>query len=120
MKNEDTKLIITTDQKKAQLIKEMLISHIFQPHPPTLDELARIINVNRRKMEEIFEQRYGKSIYKYFLDVKMKKILRYVKEDRISIKEISEMFGYNHQSALTLAFRRKFGMNPSRFREKKK
>lgn len=118
MKNRNTKLIVTTDQQKAQLIKETLIRNIFQQRPPTLDQLARMINVNRRKLEEIFQQRYGKSIYRYFLDIKMKRILRYVKEDRISLKEISEMFGYSHQSALTLAFKRKFGVNPSQLKKK--
>jgi len=120
MKNEDSKLIITTDQQRAQFIKETLIRNISQQHPPTLDELARMINVNRRKVEEIFEERYGKSIYRYFLDIKMKRILRYVRENKLSLKEISEKFGYSDQSALTVAFRRKFGSNPSRIRNESK
>lgn len=119
MKNENDSRVPGTDQQKAQLIKEILIGHISQQHPPTLDQLARIINVNRRKMEEIFKRRYGKSIYRYFQDLKMKRILRYVRESELSLKEISEKFGYSHYPAFTLAFRRKLGINPSRFRKEK-
>jgi CRISPR type III-B/RAMP module RAMP protein Cmr1 len=120
MKNENDSRVLGTDQQKAQLIKEILIGHISQQHPPTLDQLARVINVNRRKMEEIFERRYGKSIYRYFQDLKMKRILRYVRESKLSLKEISEKFGYSDQSALTVSFRRKFGSNPSRIRNESK
>jgi AraC-like DNA-binding protein len=120
MKNENESQLLSADQQKAQLIKEILIRHIFQQRPPTLDQLARKINMNRRKMEEVFERRYGKSVYRYFLDIKMKRILRYVHENKLSLKEIAEKFSYSDQSALTVAFRRKFGSNPSRIRNESK
>lgn len=117
MEKANTPFSLTADEQKAQLIKEILIGHIYETHPPTLHVLARMINANRRKTEELFEQRYGKPIHRYFQDIKMKKIRRYVSENKLSLKEISEKFGYNNQSALTLAFRRKFGFTPSRLRQ---
>jgi AraC-like DNA-binding protein len=120
MKNEKNDLVLTVDQQKAQLVKEILIRHIFHRHSPTLNQLASEVNMNRRKVEEIFEQRYGQSIYRYFLDIKMKRILRYVRENKMSLKEVSEKFEYSDQSALTVAFKRKFGISPSSFRERVK
>ena len=119
MKNKGENLTLTVSQQKAQIIKEILIRNIYRQHPPTINQLAKMTNVNRRKIEEIFERRYGQPIYHYFLDVRMKRILRDVRENKIPLKAISEKFGYNHQSALTLAFRRKYGINPSQLRKER-
>lgn len=55
----------------------------------------------------------------YLNDLRMAKAVELLKDISINIKEISERVGYRDANYFTRIFKKKMGMTPSEFRNKK-
>ncbi|QDR79503.1 helix-turn-helix domain-containing protein [Sporomusa termitida] len=96
-------------------VKEELDRNILAP--PSVDELAVMVQMSISKLQHGFKLWYGISIAGYIREERMKYALRLLWDDGLSIKNIAAMAGYENASKFTAAFKRVHGYSPSYIRK---
>ena len=80
------------------------------------DELCRTMGLNTKKLKYGFKKIFGKTPYKYAVDIRMESAFKILKEDNLSVSEVAYMMGYNYPANFTTAFRKHFGFTPQTLR----
>lgn len=104
------------DIERIYYAKDILITNVL--HPPTLLELARRVAVNERKLKEGFRQIFGTTVFGYLHDYRMEQAKQMLTEQKLTVAQVAHAVGYSHLSHFAAAFRKKFGVNPSTYRQK--
>ncbi|HWW41703.1 AraC family transcriptional regulator [Pedobacter sp.] len=107
----DKYLIKQDDLKKIERARDILDA-TYQ-YPPTIIELSKQVTLNEFKLKKGFKEYYGTTIYGYVTRLRMEEARRLILEERKSIGQVAAAVGFNHQSHLTEAFKRYFGILPS-------
>jgi len=107
----DKYLIKQDDLKKIEHARDILDA-TYQ-YPPTIIELSKQVMLNEFKLKKGFKEYYGTTIYGYVTRLRMEEARRLILEERKSIGQVAAAVGFNHQSHLTEAFKRYFGILPS-------
>jgi len=81
--------------------------------PPTLDELAARVGMNRNKLSEGFQQIFNCSPHTYSKRIRMDWARRLLIDGLMEPQEIARAVGYTTQSAFSRAFSDHFGFSPS-------
>ncbi|MBE9190107.1 helix-turn-helix transcriptional regulator [Gloeocapsopsis crepidinum LEGE 06123] len=89
-------------------------------YPPSLTELAQLVGLSDRKLQQGFRELFGTTVFGYLHHHRMEQaqIMLRCKETRIS--EVAHAVGYSHLGHFTAAFKRKFGITPKDCRAGKK
>ena len=83
---------------------------------PHICELARRVGVSESKLKRAFKERFGVTVFEYGLESRMRHALELLQGNTISICQVAECVGYQHQTSFTAAFRDHFGFLPSEAR----
>lgn len=83
----------------------------------TIDEVSKALFISPSKLQKIFRADTGVSPGKYIDDRIMFKAERTLKNKKLSIKEISDMFGFCDQFYFSRKFSAKYGMSPVKYRK---
>lgn len=86
-------------------------------NPPSLHELATMVGTNECTLKSAFKQEFGETVFQCLFDHRMSLAVNYLKNTSWPIAEIGLLLGYEYQSHFCTAFRRKYGMSPTDFRE---
>lgn len=87
--------------------------------PPSLNELAKQVGVSGTTMKYYFKKVFNSTVYGYLFDFRMSKAETLLKNNKdLNISEIADLTGYEHAAHFCTAFKRKFGVTPSSYREK--
>jgi AraC family transcriptional regulator len=82
-----------------------------------LDEQAMRLGFDRVYLHKIFKRIFGRNIYESIKAIRMQKAASLLLTNRIStISEIASACGYASQTSFIRAFKARFGMTPSRWR----
>jgi AraC-like DNA-binding protein len=84
--------------------------------PLSLAELAREAGLSRFHMLRLFKQAYGETPFKRLARLRMEDAQRRLARTQDSVTEIAFAVGYENPAHFASAFRRFFGVSPSRFR----
>lgn len=84
--------------------------------PPSISELSRRVMLNEYKLKNGFREMYGKTIYAYVRELRMKNARELLENRDLSIGQIASEVGYANFSHFTRAFRKTYGVNPSDLR----
>lgn len=87
--------------------------------PPHFPELAHRIGTNQNKLKVLFRQVFGTTMADYCVQRRIRIAQALLLEGRLSIGEISERVGYEHQSSFTSAFQRRVGMTPREYQQQR-
>lgn len=109
--HKKTLKIKNVDITQLKKIRKLLIKDILTP--PTIDQLAKAAAMSPSKLKKLFKEYYGESIYSYFLSHRMDIAHEMLVENKMSIKEVSNSFGYKNHSHFSRLFKSKFGKYPS-------
>ncbi len=96
------------DIERIYYARDILITNLL--HPPTLLELARRVAINQRKLKQGFRQIFGTTVFGYLHDHRME-------QAKQMLAQVAHAVGYSHLSHFAAAFRKKFGVNPSAYRQ---
>jgi len=107
----DKYLIKQDDLKKIEQARDILDAGY--NYPPTIIELAKQVALNEFKLKKGFKEYYGTTIYGYVTRLRMEEARRLILDEKKSIGQVASAVGFNHQSHLTDAFKRYFGILPS-------
>ncbi len=88
-----------------------------QPRLPAVNELARTFQVDRATIFRAFKQNLGMSPKAYIEQIRLDRAANLLREGKMSIKQVAAVSGYSDPGYFSVAFKRKFGVMPSKFRE---
>ena len=102
------------DVEIAQELKEYLNKTYLENH--TIADLAQHFGTNTNKLMNLFRKVFGKSIFEYISEQRMEHAFRLLRDDGLLVTEVSRNVGYKNPNHFSTAFKKKFGINPSVFR----
>jgi AraC-like DNA-binding protein len=85
--------------------------------PPRFADLAREIATNQNKLKSVFKEAFGITMADYCLERRMREAQQLLLEATLTIAQVAERVGYEHQSSFTAAFRGHVGMAPREYRQ---
>lgn len=83
-----------------------------------LAAIAQYAGCNANSLQQWFRQAYGKTIFDYLRESRLRRAARLLEQDGISVAQAAEIAGYGSQSNFSTAFRRCFGICPKQLRSK--
>jgi len=84
--------------------------------PPNFAELAREIGTSQNKLKFVFKQTFGLTMADYCLERRVREAQQLLMEASLTIAQVAERVGYEHQSSFAAAFRNQVGMSPREYR----
>ena len=100
-------------QKDIALLHEVknILTHSME-EPPTIEQLSRLIGINRTKLKLLFRGYFGETIHDYRTRIRMEKAKQLLVKSELQIGEIAIKIGFQHPCNFTQAIKRYFGMGP--------
>ena len=95
---------------RVQLARRILEEHLAAP--PTVEQLARRVGVNRTRLRHDFKCLFGITIAEFVRAQRMERARQLLRDETISIGAVAEAVGYHHAGNFSAAFRRHFGVSP--------
>ena len=102
--------VCVTGREKQQLeaARDYLLRDLSEA--PTIAEIASEVGLNQCKLKKGFKSLYGRPIYAYFQEERMKKALALLQE--LNVTDTAVMLGYSNVSHFSAAFRKQFNIPP--------
>ncbi|MGJ3253546.1 MAG: helix-turn-helix transcriptional regulator [Elainellaceae cyanobacterium] len=104
------------DLNRIYQAKEILLNNL--QHPPSIHELARQVGLNRRKLNESFQQVFQMTPFEYLQDYRLTQAQRILSSSDAKIEDVIAVIGYRSRSNFAVAFRKKFGLNPKLYQQR--
>ena len=82
-----------------------------------LNTLAEVSNISKYHFHRIFKAHIGESVAAYVTRIRLERAAQHLQTSKISLIEIAARVGYRSQHSLSKAFKKQFGMAPSKFRK---
>ena len=101
------------DIDRVMQVEATLTRDIFEP-APTISQLARMVSISESKLKKDFKLIYGIPVYEYFQKVRMQAAKDKLLAGAHSVKEVAMELGYSNLSNFTIAFKKEFGLLPSK------
>lgn len=101
------------DVKMIYQIRDKLMSDLSVP--PDLTELTLFSNMSESKMNRLFKQIFGNSIYNYYQVLRMNEAAYLIREERLSISEVGYRLGFTNLSHFTRIFEKHIGLKPKKY-----
>jgi len=98
---------------KIKHAKEIIIEEMI--NPPSLDELAKQVGLNIKKLKTDFKEFYGVPVFTFLLNYKMELAKKLLQEQQFNVNEIALQLGYSTSSHFIAAFKRKYKITPKQF-----
>ena len=86
----------------------------------TIDEIIKNIPTSRRVFEARFKKAIGRTPFEEILRLKINRIKELLIETDMSLLEISERAGIEHQSYMGYIFKKEMGISPSLYRKQRR
>jgi AraC-like DNA-binding protein len=101
------------DINRMMQVEAVLTRDIFE-QAPTISQLARMVSISESKLKKDFKLLYGLPVYEYFQKVRMQAAKDKLLSGEHSVKEVAMELGYSNLSNFTIAFKKEFGLLPSK------
>jgi AraC-like DNA-binding protein len=85
--------------------------------PPTIEQLARQVGLNRRALISGFKSQFGSTIFDFVLKHRMAHAKVLLQDRSLSIAEIAYRIGYSQPNSFAAAFKREFRCSPRDLRQ---
>lgn len=85
--------------------------------PPRFDALAHELGTNQNKLKSVFKEAFGVTMADYCLERRVREAQLLLLEASLTIAQVAERVGYEHQSSFAAAFRERVGMTPRDYRQ---
>jgi len=82
----------------------------------SVEELSDRVGLNRTTLQRVFKQMYGVTTFEYRTQVRMQEAKNLLLNDNVSVTEAAGLCGYSNASKFAAAFKKVFGVTPSKWR----
>jgi len=103
------------DLEKIYAAKEFIDANL--PHHFAINRIAVRVALNEQKLKEGFREIFGKGLFEYLHDTILELAQKEIEQTRRSIKQIAFRAGYKKANNFSAAFKKKYGLSPSRWRK---
>lgn len=100
-----------SDAAMAQQIYDYILKNLDEPSP-TAQQFAILFDTTDYHIKESFRYFFNTSIYRFYIDERIKKSHIIIQKTNIPLKEIAYMSGFNDYATFSKAFKKKFGYSP--------
>jgi two-component system response regulator YesN len=66
----------------------------------------------------VFKEKTGKTIMEYYLKLKIERAKQLLRENELSVKQISELLAFNEPNYFTKTFKRIAGLTPTAYKKR--
>jgi AraC-like DNA-binding protein len=98
-------------------VEKILVAHL-QKTLPSIEIIAREVVLSESTLKRHFKLMFGKSIYEYYLAMKMDLAKHMLLEKPLSVNEIATMLDYEKVSNFIEMFKKHHGYSPGSMRKK--
>jgi AraC family transcriptional activator of pyochelin receptor len=107
--------IVKSDYDRERLLfaKEFLLKSMAMP--PSLPELARIAGINEFKLKRGFKALFGETVFGYLAKARLELAKKALEKGNQTATEIAFELGFSSLQHFSAAFKKHFGISPSRF-----
>jgi AraC-like DNA-binding protein len=102
------------DRDVLYAVRDYLKSTFQEEH--SLLELSRKFGINQNKLKTGFRELFGTPVIAYLFDLKMRHARSLLQDRDMNVSQVAPIVGYRNANHFTTAFKRKFGITPSRVR----
>lgn len=103
------------EQRKAMMARDIIMAELADP--PDAESLARRVGLSQRRLNEVFRDLYGDSVFKCLAKWRLQMARDLLLDNELPIKMVAHQVGYSHVNNFILAFSRHFGDPPATFRK---
>jgi len=100
--------------EKMHLVKRMLDENMDQQW--SLKDLAHRVGTNEYNLKKYFRELFGKTVFGYLHEVRMKASKDELCQPGSSVNEVAQRMGYKHPTHFTAAFKKYYGILPTKLR----
>lgn len=100
------------DEECIAYAREYIMNHL--ETPPSLSELSKIIGINEYKLKRGFKEIFGNTVFGYLSDARLEIAKNELLEKKKTAVEIASALGYSSPQHFSNAFKKKFGVAPSK------
>lgn len=111
--NKDHRNINNADAEKLMMIRNEVLADLSSP--PVLKELSQMASMSETKLNQLFKQTFGNSIYNYFQTARMEEAAFLLKQANRSVSETGYELGFSNLSHFSRLFKKHFGMTPKKY-----
>lgn len=122
MKRICEKIQVVIQEKRSDKTKSFVKKAVEHVHSHYMDKdlsveaLSFALHVSAAYFSTVFKRETGKSFINYLTDYRMEKALRLLVEEEEKTYIIAESVGYSDPNYFSYAFKKKFGMSPSKYK----
>lgn len=106
--------INSKDQDAFYALRDFLHQSFADDH--SLRTLSKTFGLNEFKLKKGFKEIFGTTVFDYLHDLKMEHARRLLQDAGAYVNEVSGQVGYKNPNHFSTAFKRKFGINPTQYR----
>ena len=103
--------LLPSDIERVREARDVLIRNL--ENPPSLLEIARMVGINKNKLNQGFQQVFGTSVFEHLRIHRLELARELLESKEKNVTEAAFEVGYAQQSNFTKAFKRHFGTNPT-------
>lgn len=100
------------DRARIEFAKQLIGRNIREPY--SLIELARHAGLNDFKLKKGFKALVGTTVFGYLADLRMEKAMLLLRDEKKPVNLVAHEVGYRNPHHFTAAFKRRYGVLPSR------
>jgi AraC family transcriptional activator of pyochelin receptor len=82
-------------------------------NPPSLDEVARRVGMNRNKLAAGFRERFDMTPHDFSREIRLRRGHDMLLSSALAVERVARACGYTSHAAFTRAFKEQFGYTPS-------
>jgi AraC-like DNA-binding protein len=105
-----------SERRRLYLLARVVVARHYR-RPLTLAAVARALSSSPRQLQRAYAQ-HGGSFQEDLLARRMAAAAELLARQAIPVHDVARLVGYAHGSHFALAFRRRYGISPARFRER--
>jgi AraC-like DNA-binding protein len=102
------------DREVMHAIREHLQAAFHEDH--SLAGIARHFGINQNKLKTQFKEMFGVTVIGYLFELKMEHAKSLLLDKGMYVSEVAPVVGYRNSNHFATAFKRKFGVNPSKIK----
>lgn len=108
-----------SDLTGDDVIVRAAIRHLSQKlsEPPTVEELARLVGTNEKRLSRAFRDNLGQTVFEYVRHERLRVAQSLLRTTPLSVARIAEEIGFSSAANFATAFRERFGVTPSAYRD---
>lgn len=103
-------------EKRILFLRKQMLSNL--RHSPTIEEMARSVNLSESRLQELFKSEIGLSPVQYLKHLRLETTRDLLENSFKQVKQIGFTVGMSDQSHFVKDFKEKYGATPTEYRKR--